>query len=93
MCHVRSTMGKVVPAAIFIVTAFQLLADGTSSLWPSSRSMIRQVRRLTRLLHLCLPERWCVGAAPRRTLPELDHGSGMFDGAQQMSDAIMSRLP
>ena len=36
-------MGKVVPAAIFIVTAFQLLADGTSSLWPTGRSKIQQV--------------------------------------------------
>ena len=36
-CTACSTMGKVVPAAIFIVTAFQLLADGTSSLWGFGR--------------------------------------------------------
>jgi hypothetical protein len=36
-------MGKVVPATIFIVTAFQLLADGTSSLWPTARSQVQQV--------------------------------------------------
>ena len=54
-------MGKVVPAAIFIVTAFQLLADGTSSLWPTSRSRLQQVLSPSVAAGALTYTQWCFG--------------------------------